>query len=66
MDYFEKGLFQGSKPQESYFVRCGQDTISVNDQRLGKVNIIIGFAPLKPAEFIVLTIQQQTQALGKA
>ncbi len=62
---FRKGAFQGSKTQEAYFVRCGQDTISANDQRLGRVNIMIGFAPLKPAEFIVLTIQQETQVQGK-
>ncbi len=63
---FRKGAFQGSKPQEAYFVRCGQNTMSANDRGIGKVNIIIGFAPLKPAEFVILTIQQQAQALGKS
>jgi len=62
---FRKGAFQGSKPQEAYFVRCGHDTMSGNDLGIGRVNIIIGFAPLKPAEFVMLTIQQEAQALGK-
>lgn len=63
---FRKGAFAGSKPAEAYFVKCGHDTMSANDRRIGKVNIIIGFAPLKPAEFMILTIQQEAQALGKS
>lgn len=56
---FRQGAFRGRKAEEAYFVRCGQDTISSSDQTAGIVNIMIGFAPFKPAEFIILTIQQQ-------
>lgn len=63
---FRQGAFQGQKSQEAYFVKCGPDTISSADQTAGNVNIMIGFAPLKPAEFIILTIQQKTQSFRQA
>lgn len=55
---FRQGAFQGRTPQEAYFVRCDKDTTTQNDIDLGIVNILVGFAPLKPAEFVVITIQQ--------
>jgi phage tail sheath protein FI len=55
---FRQGAFQGSTPQEAYFVRCDKDTTTQNDINLGIVNILVGFAPLKPAEFVIITIQQ--------
>ena len=55
---FRQGAFQGTTPREAYFVKCDKDTTTQNDINLGIVNIIVGFAPLKPAEFVVLKIQQ--------
>jgi phage tail sheath protein FI len=55
---FRQGAFQGATPRESYFVRCDSTTTTQNDINLGIVNIIVGFAPLKPAEFVVLYLQQ--------
>ncbi|WNM57085.1 phage tail sheath family protein [Candidatus Nitrospira allomarina] len=63
---FRQGAFQGQKAQEAYFVKCGPDTISSADQNAGSVNIMIGFAPLKPAEFIILTIQQKAKSVRQA
>lgn len=63
---FRQGAFQGQKSQEAYFVKCGRDTISSADQTAGNVNIMIGFAPLKPAEFIIFTIQQKTKSVRQA
>ena len=63
---FRKGAFQGQKAQEAYFVKCGPDTISSADQNAGNVNIMIGFAPLKPGEFIILTIQQKAKSVRQA
>ncbi|MEO6202214.1 MAG: phage tail sheath subtilisin-like domain-containing protein [Nitrospirales bacterium] len=59
---FRQGAFQGQKSQEAYFVKCGPDTISSSDQTAGVVNIMIGFASLKPAEFIILKIQQKAKS----
>ncbi len=55
---FRKGAFQGTTPREAYFVKCDKTTTTQNDINLGIVNIVVGFAPLKPAEFVILQIQQ--------
>jgi phage tail sheath protein FI len=55
---FRQGAFQGATPREAYFVKCDRTTTTQADINLGVVNILVGFAPLKPAEFVVLRIQQ--------
>ena len=55
---FRQGAFQGSTPQEAYLVRCDKSTTTQADIDLGIVNIVVGFAPLKPAEFVIIQIQQ--------
>lgn len=57
-DLFRKGAFQGTTPREAYLVKCDRETTTQNDINLGIVNIIVGFAPLKPAEFVIIKIQQ--------
>jgi len=55
---FRQGAFQGQTPKDAYFVKCDKETTTQNDINLGVVNIIVGFAPLKPAEFVVIQLQQ--------
>jgi len=55
---FRKGAFQGKTPTEAYFVKCDKETTTQNDIDQGIVNILVGFAPLKPAEFVIIQIQQ--------
>ncbi|MUM35388.1 phage tail sheath family protein, partial [Mycolicibacterium sp. CBMA 361] len=55
---FEKGAFQGTTPKSAYFVKCDSESTSQADIDQGVVNIIVGFAPLLPAEFVILQIQQ--------
>lgn len=57
---FRKGAFEGATPREAYFVKCDAETTTATDRNLGIVNIHVGFAPLKPAEFVVLYLQQMT------
>jgi len=57
-DLFRQGAFQGSTPSEAYFVKCDHETTTASDQNRGIVNIMVGFAPLKPAEFVILYLQQ--------
>ena len=57
---FLQGAFQGKTPSEAYFVKCDKETTTQADIDLGIVNILVGFAPLKPAEFVVIKIQQMT------
>jgi hypothetical protein len=55
---FRQGAFQGKTPQQAYFVKCDSETTTPTDQNNGIVNIMVGFAPLKPAEFVIIQIQQ--------
>jgi phage tail sheath protein FI len=55
---FRQGAFQGTTPREAYLVKCDSETTTQNDINLGVVNILVGFAPLKPAEFVIIRIQQ--------
>jgi uncharacterized protein len=55
---FRQGAFQGKSPRQAYFVKCDSETTTQTDINLGVVNVLIGFAPLKPAEFVILSIQQ--------
>lgn len=55
---FRQGAFQGRTPREAYFVKCDKETTTQNDINLGVVNIVVGFAPLKPAEFVIIKLQQ--------
>lgn len=57
---FRAGAFQGEKASDAYFVRCGLgDTMTQDDIDRGQVIVIVGFAPLKPAEFVIVRIQQK-------
>ena len=58
---FIDGAFQGSSPREAYFVKCSRETTTQTDIDNGVVNIEVGFAPLKPAEFVVIKLQQIAQ-----
>jgi len=57
-DLFRQGAFQGRTPKDAYFVKCDKDTTTQSDINRGIVNILVGFAPLKPAEFVIIQIQQ--------
>jgi uncharacterized protein len=62
---FLQGAFQGTTPQQAYFVKCDSENNPQSSIDLGMVNILVGFAPLYPAEFVVIQIQQmagQTQS----
>jgi hypothetical protein len=57
---FRSGAFQGEKASDAYFVRCRLgDTMTQDDIDAGRVIVIVGFAPLKPAEFVIVRIQQK-------
>jgi len=54
---FRQGAFPAPSPDEAYFVKCDNMTTTQNDIDNGIVNVIVGFAPLKPAEFVIIKIQ---------
>jgi phage tail sheath protein FI len=55
---FRQGAFQGSTPSDAYFVKCDAENNPQNDIDRGILNILVGFAPLKPAEFVIIHIEQ--------
>ncbi|HEY5786432.1 MAG TPA: phage tail sheath C-terminal domain-containing protein [Microlunatus sp.] len=61
-ELFRRGAFEGASARDAYFVKCDAETTTVNDRNLGRVNILVGFAPLRPAEFVILQIQQIARA----
>ncbi len=63
MGLFRQGAFQGSTPDQAFYVKCDSDTTTQADRNLGIVNIEVGFAPLKPAEFVIIKIQQMAGQL---
>ncbi len=62
-DLFRQGAFAGRTKAEAYFVRCDATTTTPIDQLRGVVNLVVGFAPLRPAEFLVISIQQIPSAV---
>ena len=54
---FRQGAFQGTTPKDAYFVKCDSETNSTADINNGILNLVVGFAPLKPAEFVVIKIR---------
>jgi hypothetical protein len=59
MTLFRRGAFQGSTPSQAFFVKCDSETTTQDDIDQGIVNVLVGFAPLKPAEFVVVKISQK-------
>lgn len=57
---FRQGAFQGTTPAQAYFVKCDKDTTTADDINKGIVNVVVGFAPLRPAEFVIVQLQQMT------
>ena len=61
---FRQGAFAGTTPSQAFLVQCDSQTTTPQDVNNGVVNILVGFAPLKPAEFVIIMITQlagQTQ-----
>jgi uncharacterized protein len=55
---WKNGMLMGTSQQEAFFVHCDQTTMNQNDIDNGRINLLIGVAVTKPAEFIILRITQ--------
>ncbi len=62
-ELFRAGAFQGYKSSQAYFVHCDRRTMSIADMQAGIVRLQVGFAPVKPAEFVVLSLQFSAQPI---
>ncbi|MFB4317333.1 phage tail sheath family protein [Actinomadura sp. 21ATH] len=61
---FRRGAFAGRTSEEAYLVKVDSETTTATDQAAGIVNILVAFAPLRPAEFVVVQLSQKTQPTG--
>jgi phage tail sheath protein FI len=61
---FAQGAFKGTTPAAAYFVRCDNTTNTPADIESGTINIVIGFAAVSPAEFIIIRVQQNSAQNG--
>jgi phage tail sheath protein FI len=59
MNLFRQGAFQGATPAQAFFVKCDNETTTQSEIDAGIVNVLVGFAPLRPAEFVVVKISQK-------
>jgi phage tail sheath protein FI len=60
MNLFRAGAFQGTTPSQAFFVKCDAETNPQSEIDAGVVNVLVGFAPVKPAEFVVIKVSQKT------
>ena len=58
LSLFRQSAFQGATPSEAFRVQCDHTTTTDQDIALGIVNVVVGFRPLKPAEFVIIKIAQ--------
>ncbi|MEV0898922.1 phage tail sheath C-terminal domain-containing protein [Actinoplanes sp. NPDC049802] len=61
---FRRGAFAGRTPREAFFVKCDASTTTESDIDNGVVNVVAGFAPVEPAEFVIVTIRQTAGQLA--
>jgi len=64
-DLYLQGALRGTNPEEAYFVKCDAATTTEANINEGVVNVIVGFAPVKPAEFLILQFRLQARRPGE-
>jgi phage tail sheath protein FI len=55
---WREGGLMGAKAEEAYFVKCGRETMSQDDIDNGRLIMLVGVAPVFPAEFVIIRIGQ--------
>ena len=63
---FKQGAFVGERPGDTYFVKCDRETMTQADMDTGVVNVLVAFAPLRPAEFVIIEIQPSGPAASRS
>lgn len=57
---WRSGALMGTIPEEAFFVRCDRTTMTQDDFDNGRLICLVGIAPVKPAEFVIIRISQKT------
>jgi phage tail sheath protein FI len=63
--YWRDGELKGSKPEDAFYVRCGRETMTQQDVNDGRLIVEVGIAPVAPAEFVIVTIEQRVAGQPK-
>ena len=59
---WREGALAGATPQDAFFVKCGLGTtMTAQDILEGRMNVEIGMAVVRPAEFIILKFSHKLQ-----
>jgi phage tail sheath protein FI len=53
---WRNGALEGTKKEEAFFVKCDRTTMTQADIDNGRLIVVIGVAPVKPAEFVIIRI----------
>ena len=64
LNEWQRGSLLGTKPEQAYFVRCDRSTMTQNDLDNGRLVCLVGVAPVRPAEFVIIRIGQWTATAG--
>jgi len=62
LEVWRDGGLRGDKPEEAYFVRCDRSTMTQEDIDNGRLVVLVGVAPARPAEFVLFRIGQWTSS----
>jgi phage tail sheath protein FI len=65
MREWERGALQGARPEQAFFVKCDRTTMTQDDLDNGRLVMVVGVAPLKPAEFVIVRISSLTAGADK-
>ena len=60
LNEWQMGALLGDKPEKAFFVKCDRSTMTQNDLDNGRLVCLVGLAPLRPAEFVIIRIGQWT------
>jgi len=58
---WRNGALEGITPEEAFQVQCGRGTMSPDDIASGRLIVVVGFAPVRPAEFVIIRVFQKTR-----
>ncbi len=63
-ELWRSGYFKGRTPEEAFYVKCDAETNPPEVREAGQVVVEVGVAPVRPAEFIIFRVAEETAEFG--
>ena len=63
-DLYRQGALKGASAAQAFYVKCDADTNPPDEREAGRVVTEIGLAPLAPAEFVIVRIEQSAAGVN--